>query len=148
MRLPRANPPFFFLTTIILMVLLNWLGPVHQLFPVPWNLIGLAPLAGGLYLSVWTDRLFKQAGTTVKPYESPERLMLGGPFRISRHPMYLGMIAAILGVAILLGSLGALLMILPFALIMDRFVAMEERNLLDTFGRHYQDYRRRVRRWL
>jgi protein-S-isoprenylcysteine O-methyltransferase Ste14 len=58
-----------------------------------------------LVLSLLFYFVFTKSKTTVKPHEIPTSLEISGPFRISRHPMYLGMAAILLGVAIVLGSL-------------------------------------------
>jgi protein-S-isoprenylcysteine O-methyltransferase Ste14 len=63
--------------------------------------------------------------------------------------MYLGMISALLGVAILLGTLGAFLPVpLFFFVLQRRFVQPEEKMLEQLFGERYREYRRRVRRWM
>ncbi len=63
--------------------------------------------------------------------------------------MYLGMISALLGVAIPLGSLGAFLPVpLFFFMLQYWFVRPEEKMLERLFGGHYREYRRRVRRWV
>jgi protein-S-isoprenylcysteine O-methyltransferase Ste14 len=72
-----------------------------------------------------------------------------GVFARSRHPMYLGMVFILAGVALGLGSAGAVLVVPTFALwIRRRFVLPEEAHLEAQFGRRYRDYARRVRRWL
>jgi protein-S-isoprenylcysteine O-methyltransferase Ste14 len=63
--------------------------------------------------------------------------------------MYLGMVLALLGIAMWLGSLTPFVVIPVFtALIQRGFIRNEERRLTDAFGPPYAEYRRRVRRWL
>ena len=63
--------------------------------------------------------------------------------------MYLGMVAILLGVALLVGSLITFLVPLCFGVLMEvLFVPVEERNLEGVFGEEYLDYKRRVRRWI
>lgn len=95
------------------------------------------------------DSLFKKNRTTVKPQEMPSKLLVSGPFRISRHPMYIGMAAILLGEAVFLGSLIAFVFPLIFVMLMELFfIPKEEENLECAFGREYVDYKRRVRRWI
>jgi protein-S-isoprenylcysteine O-methyltransferase Ste14 len=72
-----------------------------------------------------------------------------GWFRYTRNPMYLGIVLGCVGLAILLGSLGAWLPLPEFILILRvRFIRGEEALLEDTFGEEYLRYKSKVRRWL
>lgn len=63
--------------------------------------------------------------------------------------MYLGMAGALLGVAIVLGSIAAFVGPVFFIIVKDAvFIPEEERNMRETFGVKYEEYCRRVRRWL
>ena len=94
-------------------------------------------------------RLFKQMMTTVKPHEHPTSLITTGPFRVSRHPMYVGMAAILLGIAVLLGSLSPFCTPLLYVILMEvLFIPKEEKNLEEAFGEEFFDYKREVRRWI
>jgi len=68
-------------------------------------------------------------------FERSSHLLTSGVFAISRHPMYLGMVLILGGIAMLLGTLGPFVIVLAFAVWFGlRFVAFEERMLADTFG--------------
>ena len=85
----------------------------------------------------------------VKPYEAPTALQVSGPFRISRHPMYLGMMSILLGAAVLMMSLVAFLFPILFIILMEIiFIPTEEKNLKAVFGKPYFNYRQKVRRWI
>ena len=72
-----------------------------------------------------------------------------GPFARSRNPLYLGLLAGSAGVALLAGSLWALIAVpLEWALLRWGAVVPEERYLAEKFGAAYTDYTSRVRRWL
>ena len=120
-----------------------------QLIHGPYKYVGILLLGVGIWLNIWADGLFKRENTTVKPFEKSSTLILEGPFRFSRHPMYLGMVVALLGVAILLGSLVSFLgAIACFITMQIVFIPHEERALEETFGQKYLDYKNRVRCWL
>jgi protein-S-isoprenylcysteine O-methyltransferase Ste14 len=142
-------PPTYLLVALILMALLHFLIPVVKFVPVPWNLLGILPLAAGIALNLLADRDFHQAETTVKPFENSSALVTTGVFRISRNPMYLGYILILLGVGLLLRSLVPLVVIPVFGYLMARvFIRTEERMLQETFGPAWDAYAKRVRRWI
>jgi protein-S-isoprenylcysteine O-methyltransferase Ste14 len=103
---------------------------------------------GGV-LNIWADHLFKRDETTVKPYKRPTVLEDSGPFRISRHPMYLGMTSILVGAAILLGTIITFITPLLFILLVEiLFLRDEEKNLEEAFGDEFLDYKMRVGRWI
>jgi protein-S-isoprenylcysteine O-methyltransferase Ste14 len=115
----------------------------------PYHYIGIVLIGIGVVLNLWADALFKRHKTTVKPYENPTHFATSGPFRVSRHPMYLGMVAILLGVAIALGPLLSLLVPILFVIVMEvMFIPFEEKNLEQAFGKEYHDYKKKVRRWI
>jgi protein-S-isoprenylcysteine O-methyltransferase Ste14 len=65
------------------------------------------------------DAVFKREQTTVKPFEKSTALVVTGVFQISRHPMYLGMVLILLGIAILMGTLTPLIVVVIFGILMD-----------------------------
>lgn len=146
---PRIIPPVYFLLTLVAMLLLHWLAPVGRVIPPPLTWFGLVPLALGIFMSITAARAFARAGTPVRPFAESTALVTEGLFRISRNPMYLGMITTLIGVAILLGTATPFLPVPVFFFVLwHRFVQHEERILEGSFGETYREYRRRVRRWI
>jgi protein-S-isoprenylcysteine O-methyltransferase Ste14 len=142
-------PPTYLAIAVIVMVALHFLIPVAHIIPFPWRLAGLLPLALGATLNLCADGAFRKAGTTVKPFQESTALITGGVYRICRHPMYLGFVLILLGVALLLGSLTPFLVIPLFAIAIDRtFIVPEERMLSRDFGPTWDEYREKVGRWL
>lgn len=111
----------------------------------------LALGSAGLGVGIAGVLAFRRARTTVNPWR-PERasaLVDTGIYRHTRNPMYLGLLLGLLGWAVYLGSLLALLLALAFVPWMNRFqIGPEERALERIFGDDFAAYRRRVRRWL
>ena len=72
-----------------------------------------------------------------------------GPYRLSRNPLYVGLLALYLAIALLASSFWALVLF-PTAAVLVLWGAIlpEERFLESRFGEPYDDYRARVRRWL
>jgi protein-S-isoprenylcysteine O-methyltransferase Ste14 len=100
----KIMPTTYLLVAILLCVVVNFLVPIFYLIPSSWNLIGIIPLFFGLWINLSADRAFKKAETTVKPFEESNTLIQDGVFRWSRNPMYLGFIAILLGISVLLRS--------------------------------------------
>lgn len=133
-----------------IMVGLHFVIPLVQLISSSWRLVGgTTVLVVGVALNLWADSHFKRAGTTVKPFEVTTALIETGPFAVSRHPMYLGMVLILAGIALALGTLSPWLVIPIFVWqISVRFIAVEERKLEAAFGVRYLEYKAKVRRWL
>ena len=111
--------------------------------------LGGAMIAGSVALVIISLGLFRASGENPEPWTPSETIVARGPYRHTRNPMYLAMLAAQIGTALWFASPGMLLFV-PFALIaVDRFVIRkEERYLEQRFGTAYLNYCRRVRRWL
>ena len=109
--------------------------------------IGLSGLAFGIAGTI----AFRRAKTTVNPLQ-PERassLVLTGVYRITRNPMYVGMMLALLSWAFYLASPVALLGPVLFIAYITRFqIKPEERALSAKFGKTYEQYLSSVRRWI
>jgi protein-S-isoprenylcysteine O-methyltransferase Ste14 len=145
----RFLPPTYFWLLILVSVLLHFILPIKKIITYPYRYLGIIFVVFGFILNLWTDSMFKKKKTTVKPYENPTELLISGPFRISRHPMYLGMAAVLLGEAILLGSLITLIFPVLFIIISELlFIPFEEKNLEKLFGKKYSGYKKKIRRWI
>ena len=145
----RVLPPVYFLVALLLMVGLHVVFPVRQVIHFPYRYGGLVFVLGGILLVLWAVRLFGQAGTPIKPFQEASALVVRGPYRLTRNPMYVGMVAVLVGIAVVLGSLSPVIIIPLFVALMDlRFIRSEEAALERTFGARYGDYKARVRRWL
>jgi len=86
---------------------------------------------------------------TPAPFDPPRRLVVLGPYRWVRNPMYLGALLLLLGELILFGSRNLVLYIVTLMVASFAFVVLyEEPKLRRTFGSDYEQYCARVRRWL
>jgi protein-S-isoprenylcysteine O-methyltransferase Ste14 len=129
---------------------------VASLLPVPalaawWQHVA-GPLALlGMAVCVSAFMSFGNARTTINPLR-PDRtstLVTSGAYQFSRNPMYVGMVLTMMGWALYLLSLPALVVPLLLAAYLHRFqILPEERVLSQLFGDAYQSYARDVRRWL
>ena len=142
-------PPAYLLVAVVLMVCLHLLAPLRQVISAPCRYLGVIPMGAGLGVVLWTAAIFQRAGTTIKPFETSSTLVVQGPYRVTRNPIYLGMVSGLVGVGVLAGSVTPFLVVPAFAYLIDRWFIREEEALLErTFGSEYGAYKTRVRRWL
>jgi protein-S-isoprenylcysteine O-methyltransferase Ste14 len=118
----------------------------------PWGRAGVSGLlvvAAGLAWVLWAGSLFRSAGTPIRPTAQPLVLIEEGPYRVGRHPMYVGIAFVLLGAALGLGvPLLAAAAGLFAVIVATVHVPHEEAKLLTHFGGWYRDYAASVRRWL
>jgi len=131
------------------MALLQIFLPLYQYVRPPLAYAGIIIVFLGIVLSAISAGMFVKADTGLLPFEEATALVTGGIFRFTRNPMYLGMFLMVFGAAFLMGSVGALIPLLIFMLIIRfNFVAGEERFMEAAFGQQYLDYKSKVRRWI
>jgi protein-S-isoprenylcysteine O-methyltransferase Ste14 len=107
-------------------------------------LAGVATAVGGVIS-------FRRAQTTVNPLkpETSTALVTTGIYRVTRNPMYLGMLAVLLAWAVYLTIAWVLLGPVAFALYITRFqIIPEEKALQSLFGTAFVEYTHSIRRWL
>jgi protein-S-isoprenylcysteine O-methyltransferase Ste14 len=145
----RVIPPLVYLAGLLLGVgASRWLPT--RVIPHGWALtIGLFPMLYGCALAAGALIRFRRAGTTVRPDRASRALVIDGPYRFTRNPMYLALALVYTGIALAAQSLWALLL-LPAALLVIRYrvIAPEEAFLRRRFGDAYAEYQARVRRWV
>ena len=139
---------------LFILIWLRWLplwieGPNVFADPRPlgWIVVGLGAVVG--VPCVW-EFAWRGFGTPA-PFDPPRRLVVTGPYRYVRNPMYVGMGVAIAGFAIVfphattffLAELAA-----AFVLVFGFIVVYEEPALRQMFGDDYETYCRNVRRWI
>ena len=147
--LGKMKPPVYVLAALLAMLAAHALVPIARVLPFPWNLIGLAPLFLGAALAVYAIRLFASHKTTPEPFGVSGALVTGGPFRVTRNPMYLGIILMVAGVAALFGTAGPWLIVPVLGILLDVvFVRREEEKMELLFGDAYRNYKNHVRRWI
>jgi protein-S-isoprenylcysteine O-methyltransferase Ste14 len=148
-RRNRILPPTVLFLAIGVMVGLHFLIPVAEIIPAPWNYLGILLFVVGTWLNLVADRAFKNFATTVKPFEESSILVTDGVYRICRHPMYLGFVLILSGIAVFMGSLTPFVVVPIFAFLIDRvYIRVEESMLAERFGTSWTQYRRDVRRWI
>ncbi len=116
----------------------------------PWQPIGVIPLAigGAILLWCWAGFITEGRGTPA-PYDPPRRLVSGALYAWVRNPMYVAITVLLIGEAILFWSPALLLVAAVTWLAFHIFVVLyEEPGLRMRFGASYEQYTRRVPRWV
>jgi protein-S-isoprenylcysteine O-methyltransferase Ste14 len=134
---------------IIPWLILGQSPSAETLAPSPW-LFGLLPLLVGISLYLWCAGAFTFIGKgTPAPIDAPIFLVRSGPYQWVRNPMYLGVLAIIVGQAILFRAVVLIGYALLVWLIVHLFVvSIEEPSLRRQFGESYEAYLRAAPRWL
>jgi protein-S-isoprenylcysteine O-methyltransferase Ste14 len=142
-------PPIWLLLGLIAIFVFNEYYPGPRFTSLAGQLAGGVFIIIGLLLLVLANGLFNRAGTSVIPFRNVSALVTHGIFRYTRNPMYLGMVAVLLGCAITVGASVALIVPPLFAVIIEmRFIRPEEAMLRHLFPEQYPAYCQRVRRWI
>jgi protein-S-isoprenylcysteine O-methyltransferase Ste14 len=128
----------------------TWLYPLPflpALVPAGW--LGIALFALGFALAAWALATMRRAGTRFETYRPSTRIVSTGPYRFTRNPIYVGMVLALISLAIGFDSLWPLVAFAMFyPVIRYGVVAREEAYLERKFGDAYLDYKAKVRRWI
>jgi protein-S-isoprenylcysteine O-methyltransferase Ste14 len=142
-------PPFFYVAAIGGGALLR------RYVPLAIGGAGVRVIAAWLFVALfvvlllWSFAWFARQKTTVIPNKPANALVLDGPFRFTRNPLYLAMALLTIGAGLWLNTWWVLILLAPAMLAIDRLViAREEAYLRRRFGAEYEAYTARVRRWL
>ncbi len=142
----KVPPPLLYTGAFALGMLLQKFAPLRRREA---TVAGTGLAAGGVALVVWTRLLFLQRGTTILPTRAVSVLVEGGPFRISRNPIYVGFVAIYIGSSLLRRSVWPLLLLPGVVLVIQTTVIDREEAYLEwRFGENYLSYKSRVPSWL
>jgi protein-S-isoprenylcysteine O-methyltransferase Ste14 len=148
----KRNPWVSLLEGIIVLgapVLFHLLIPLRTVVAGPWRFLGIIPMLLALMLANKGAAEFRKAKTGFELQGGGSSLVTSGPFRFSRNPIYLGVLVWLLGLAILLGSLISFLFPVLFFIFANLLlIPLEERTMAQTFDAQFDEYRKRVRRWI
>jgi protein-S-isoprenylcysteine O-methyltransferase Ste14 len=145
----RFPPPLVYIAGFLIGVVLEAIFPIGNL-PLALALIALAiGVAVWLALDGGAMLRFRRANTSMIPIRPSTSLVVSGPYRVTRNPMYVGMAFLYAGLALGVGVIWALVVLPAVLVVVDRqVIAREERYLERKFGDSYREYKTRVRRWL
>ena len=152
----RIPPPLFYAAAVVVGLLLDG---VHSL-PITPITVGsgfsrIVPVVGWLLIAGWAFLmfgafvLFRRHRTSVLPIRPATALVVAGPYRFTRNPMYVGLALLTVAFGLSLNTWWPIILLVPTLFIIRNYViAREERYLHRRFGAEYGAYTRQVRRWL
>jgi protein-S-isoprenylcysteine O-methyltransferase Ste14 len=146
-------PPLIPLGSLLIGTLLGYMLPVWGQPPHVtnggWLMTGIVVGLTGLFLIGSALGYFKKHKTPPQPHKATKKLVIEGPYRYTRNPMYIGLNLVLLGLSFLFylpWVWGVFLIGLPIN--HWGIVLAEEEYLEKKFGKQYRDYKKRVRRWI
>ena len=144
-----THPAAFIVAWAVLGIVLQRVVPLH--LPA-WRAVGAMGTATtfiGVVVTVWSLVELARHRTTVEHKVATTALVTTGPFRFSRNPTYIGLMAILLGLAVEYDNVWLAFLVAGFAAGIGKFtVRREEAYLERVFGDEYRGYRTSVRRWL
>jgi protein-S-isoprenylcysteine O-methyltransferase Ste14 len=146
----KIPPPLFaLLAGFLIYILHNYIPGPTIVDPLIVHYSWITFLIGGAF-PTWAIITFRRAHTTLDPTDpgKASRLVIHGPYRLTRNPMYLGLFLVLFGWTLWLGNLTGFLVLPVFIMAITYLqVIPEERALSARFGEEYLRYRRQVYRW-
>ena len=144
-----AFPPFIYGIPWLAGLVVHLLFPVHVLPSGPARALGGALIALSVVFIGWARWAMHRVGTDPNPMKPATALVVAGPFRLTRNPMYVSLTALYVGLSLAVNALWPLVLLPAVLIVMQRgVIKREERYLERKFGEPYRAYRARVRRWL
>jgi len=144
-----VHPPLVMLIHLLAAFLVNWLLPLPVAFPKSLEWAGYILVFVGLGFAFSAVSQFGRMHTTLDPHGSVSAIVMSGPYRFSRNPIYLGFVFTLVGLPLALGNVwGAALSPLLMASLYRLVIKHEEAYLEKKFKDVYASYKSRVRRWL
>jgi len=145
----RVPPPLLYALAVLGGYVLNrqWPLPVGEGAVI--NVLALTFAFAGLALAVSSIRNFRRSRTSIVPIRPATALVISGPYRFTRNPMYVSMAAMTIAAGLLVNSWWVMVLLVIVLLIVRVFViGPEERYLQRRFGADYVAYMHKVRRWM
>jgi protein-S-isoprenylcysteine O-methyltransferase Ste14 len=148
-RLVEYRPPRIAIALLTIAVVIHVLFPAESSYQYSSIYLSGALVSAGFTVMMLAWWQFKQRKVAICPTASTDYLITDGIYRLTRNPMYLGMVTMLGGVAVFFGTLPFYAVTIVYFVLMDRwFCLYEEEKLVVTFGRDYDSYRSNVRRWI
>lgn len=146
----NVPPPIWALIYVLVMLAISWLLGWPELPGLPLPMLGIVLALIPWALPVWAFLMFRRAGTEIDPTSPTNRaLVVDGPYRYTRNPMYLGLVLVTFGIAIAIGAWPMFLApVAVFATANWVHIPFEEAKMQRQFGAAFDAYTLRVRRWI
>jgi protein-S-isoprenylcysteine O-methyltransferase Ste14 len=144
-----APAPLIFVPGLLIGLAADYLWPVAVLPPAVQYPGGILLIGLSLVPAGWAMLYFRKEETSFDPRVPSARLITGGPFGLSRNPIYLAMGLLGAGIGILADGIWVILFLALALILTHKGVILREESYLERrFGQDYLDYKSKVRRWL
>ena len=142
------HPPILLLLSLGTGFAALWLAPAEFLSPV-WALaVGPVFVVSSIGLFLWAVFTMRRGAASIPTSEPTDFIVVSGPFKFSRNPIYLSMVSLLFGTGIWANSLWFMVLaVLTVVLLNWGVISREEHYLGSKFGDEYPAYKKRVRRW-
>jgi protein-S-isoprenylcysteine O-methyltransferase Ste14 len=142
-------PPLIYFTGFLLAYALNRFYPI-PMFGFPLSIIlALVAIIPSSVLGLWSLLEFWRARTNPFPHKPSSFLVVDGPYRVTRNPMYLSLTLIYISLGFLLSISWAFIVLPLIMFIMNTYLIRREESYLEfRFGERYRAYKQQVRRWL
>ena len=142
-------PPIWWAGSMAIIYATLWAFPQFHFVFSGAEIISQAVFFAALLIVAWSAIWFWRKKTPIEPHHTPKVLIIEGPYRLSRNPIYLALVMLTLSSAIGHGSPVGLICATALWWVLDRrFVRPEEAGLISAFGDEATDYIRKTRRWI
>ncbi|MFL5692050.1 MAG: methyltransferase family protein [Ktedonobacteraceae bacterium] len=143
-----APPPLLYVVALVVSLLL------HRKVPLPFSrrrmpMLSTLLVGAGLTTGFLAVSTMRRAQTSLNPSEPVKTLVIEGPFKVTRNPIYVSFTLIYIGIALLVNTLWPLLLLPVVQNVMRQgIIEREERYLERKFGQEYLAYKERVPRWI
>jgi protein-S-isoprenylcysteine O-methyltransferase Ste14 len=155
MEHPSDRPNVAILPPLLMALALVSVLVLHYFFPLPIGAraptiaLGIVLCLWGIGGGAWGHSTLVKSGTNVNPLKPTTAIVTGGPFRLSRNPLYVSIMSLFVGLSLLLGTWWGVVVLIPVFLILHYGVVLREEAYLERkFGDAYRSYKSAVRRYL
>ena len=146
----RLIPPFWTAIYLVIAWGISLTAPWRKFVDLRVVGLGIALVLLGVALAFWAFGLFRREDTELQPTsETNRKLVVSGPYRLTRNPMYMGLVLVSLGIAFWVGSVPFFVVpLLVFVTTNFVHIPFEEGKMRRQFGVGYDNYTRSVGRWM
>ncbi|HEY8696923.1 MAG TPA: isoprenylcysteine carboxylmethyltransferase family protein [Rhizomicrobium sp.] len=146
----KLPPPVWAFIYVLIAAVVSWYYPWRAIVDLQIVWLGVALVVIGFLIAFSAAMLFRRKGTEINPTsEANKLLVIEGPYRFTRNPMYLGLTIVTLGIAFWVGALPMFAVpLLVFLTANFVHIPFEEAKMRRQFGPGFDGYTARVRRWL
>lgn len=142
-------PPLIYIIGFLFAYAMNKFYQIPMLGPPLSIILALLAVTPSAFLGLWSLLEFWRARTNILPHKPSSSLVIVGPYRVTRNPMYVSLALLYVSVGFLLSIAWAFVVLPAVIFIVNIYVIRREESYLESkFSEQYRDYKKQVSRWL